>query len=149
MVDYYAVLEIHEEADLATIKKSFRVLAKKYHPDLNPDDETAAEKFIEVNEAYNILSDEKARKRYDRSRKKKTEQGAKQQEKTTGEQPNYKYNESESAAVNFENWDEQFESFFGFNPKSNQVDPTKIRKKETQEKTNQAFEDFFGGFHKK
>ena len=55
--DYYEVLGINRNASADEIKSAFRKLSKKYHPDLNPDDPTAEEKFKEINEAYQILSD--------------------------------------------------------------------------------------------
>ena len=63
--DYYATLGVSKDASQADIKKAFRQLAKKYHPDVNKDDEDAAQKFKEVNEAYQILSDEQKRAQYD------------------------------------------------------------------------------------
>ena len=63
--DYYEVLGIDKTADPATIKKAYRKLAKKYHPDSNVGNEAAAEKFKEVNEAYDILSDPEKKKLYD------------------------------------------------------------------------------------
>ena len=63
--NYYDVLGISKNADAAEIKKAYRKLAKKYHPDSNKGDARTAEKFAEVNEAYDILSDEKKRKLYD------------------------------------------------------------------------------------
>ena len=63
--DYYEVLGLNRNADAAAIKKAFRKLAKKYHPDTNGDDPVAAEKFKEVNEAYEVLSDKEKRKQYD------------------------------------------------------------------------------------
>ena len=63
--DYYEVLGIDKTADQATIKKAFRKLAKKYHPDSNVGNAAAAEKFKEVNEAYDILSDPEKKKLYD------------------------------------------------------------------------------------
>ncbi len=63
--DYYEVLGVDKGADDATIKRAFRKLAKKYHPDANPGDETAAAKFREANEAYAVLSDPDKRKAYD------------------------------------------------------------------------------------
>ena len=55
--DYYEVLGVDRGADEDTIKKAYRKLAKKYHPDMNPGDSEAESKFKEVNEAYAILSD--------------------------------------------------------------------------------------------
>ena len=63
--DYYEVLGIDKTADPATIKKAYRKLAKKYHPDSNVGNAAAAEKFKEVNEAYDILSDPEKKKLYD------------------------------------------------------------------------------------
>ena len=63
--DYYEVLGVDKNADDATIKKAYRQLAKKYHPDLNPGDKQAESKFKEVNEAYEVLSDSEKKSRYD------------------------------------------------------------------------------------
>lgn len=63
--DYYEVLGVDKSADDATIKKAYRNLAKKYHPDLNPDNKEAEKKFKEVNEAYEVLSDSEKKARYD------------------------------------------------------------------------------------
>ena len=65
--DYYDVLGIDRNADEKTIKKAYRKLAKKYHPDTNAGNPDAADKFKEVNEAYDILSDPKKKKMYDQS----------------------------------------------------------------------------------
>lgn len=63
--DFYAILGVAKDADAASIKKAYRSLAKKYHPDRNPDDASAAERFKEIGEAYAVLSDEEERKQYD------------------------------------------------------------------------------------
>jgi len=64
--DYYEVLGVDRNADENAIKRAYRKLAMKYHPDRNPDDPAAAEKFREVTEAYEVLSDAEKRARYDR-----------------------------------------------------------------------------------
>jgi len=64
--DYYEVLGVGKDADDASIKKAFREKAKKYHPDLHPNDPEAEKNFKEVNEAYEVLSDEQKRAAYDR-----------------------------------------------------------------------------------
>jgi molecular chaperone DnaJ len=63
--DYYELLEVSRTADDSEIKKAFRKLAMKYHPDRNPDDATAEEKFKEVKQAYDVLSDKQKRAAYD------------------------------------------------------------------------------------
>ncbi len=63
--DYYEVLGVDKNADEATIKKAYRTLAKKYHPDMNPGDKEAEKKFKEASEAYAILSDPEKKQQYD------------------------------------------------------------------------------------
>lgn len=63
--DYYEVLGVDRGADESTIKKAYRQLAKKYHPDMNPGDKEAEQKFKEVNEAYAVLSDADRKAKYD------------------------------------------------------------------------------------
>lgn len=63
--DYYEVLGVDKNADEATIKKSYRKLAMQYHPDKNPDNKDAEEKFKEASEAYEVLSDKEKRQLYD------------------------------------------------------------------------------------
>ena len=63
--DYYEVLGVSRDADDAALKKAYRALAKKYHPDANPGDQAAADKFKEASEAYSVLSDPEKRRQYD------------------------------------------------------------------------------------
>lgn len=64
--DYYEILGVGKEADKLTIKKAYRKVAMKYHPDRNPDNKSAEDKFKEAAEAYEVLSDENKKARYDR-----------------------------------------------------------------------------------
>ena len=63
--DYYEVLGVSKDADEATLKKAYRQVAKKYHPDMNPGDAEAEKKFKEASEAYAVLSDPEKRRQYD------------------------------------------------------------------------------------
>jgi molecular chaperone DnaJ len=64
--DYYETLGVRRDADADTLKRAFRSLAMKYHPDRNPDDNGAEQRFKEINEAYDVLKDEQKRAAYDR-----------------------------------------------------------------------------------
>jgi DnaJ-class molecular chaperone len=64
--DYYSELGVPRDADEKQIKQAYRRLARKHHPDLNPDDKGAEDRFKKVNEAYEVLSDPDSRKKYDR-----------------------------------------------------------------------------------
>ena len=69
--DYYEVLGVDKNADEATLKKAYRQLAKKYHPDVNPGDKEAEAKFKEATEAYSILSVPDKRKQSDQTERKR------------------------------------------------------------------------------
>lgn len=63
--DYYEILGVNRKATAAELQKAYRALAKKHHPDLNPDDKAAKQRFQEIQQAYDVLSDEKKRPLYD------------------------------------------------------------------------------------
>ncbi|HXL57574.1 MAG TPA: DnaJ domain-containing protein, partial [Chitinophagaceae bacterium] len=64
-IDYYEILGVNKNASEEEIKKVYRKLARKYHPDLNPNDKEANKKFQQINEANEVLSDPEKRKKYD------------------------------------------------------------------------------------
>ena len=64
--DYYTILEVDRKANEKDIKRSYRRLAQKYHPDKNPNDKSAEDKFKEINEAYEVIGDSENRQKYDR-----------------------------------------------------------------------------------
>src|SRR5438477_12600142 len=64
-IDYYKILGVNKNATQEDIKKVYRKLARKYHPDLNPNDKEANKKFQQINEANEVLSDPEKRKKYD------------------------------------------------------------------------------------
>ena len=96
MKDYYETLGITKTATSEEIKKAYRNLAFKYHPDRNPNDKAAEEKFKQVSEAYNVLIDEKKRSDYDRY-------GSSQSYETASSYGN-------QSSGNYYNWNEYYNS---------------------------------------
>lgn len=141
MKDYYKILEVQKDATEDVIKKSYRKLAKKYHPDTNGGDEKAAQKFQEISEAYTILSDAKKRQEYDESFEKaqdfKEESFMGKKAKPTGKtgfsSQNFRFDfgdmmfeelkkegqksEVNKGQINYADMSAQFANFFGFRPK--------------------------------
>tara|TARA_R110002051_G_scaffold165130_3_gene235946 strand:- start:7435 stop:8340 length:906 start_codon:yes stop_codon:yes gene_type:complete len=113
-IDYYKILEIDKKASQADIKKAYRKLARKLHPDLNPNDKTAQEKFQHVNEANEVLSDPEKRKKYDQYGKDWEHADAfeaakrNQRSSSTGNRSGY----SSTGGTN-EDFSDFFESMFG------------------------------------
>lgn len=66
--DYYAILGVNKDASAKEIKQAFRKLARQHHPDVNPNDKSAEERFKEINEANEVLSDPEKRQKYDEMR---------------------------------------------------------------------------------
>lgn len=139
MNELYQTLGVAPGATDAELKKAFRALAKKYHPDLHPDDKAAEVKFKEINEAYEVLGDAEKRKKYDL-----------EQSKADSAQPHAARSAGPKgpAAVNidFDNLGQTFSQFFGFDPKTGAVtDEEKLKqKKENPLDTTDLFEQFFG-----
>lgn len=102
--DYYKVLGVTRNASQEEIKKAYRDLARKYHPDLNPDDKTAKSKFQEVQGAYDVLSDPQKREMYDRY-------GSSFETMGGGPRPGGPWGGSPGGGFSFEDID--FSQFFG------------------------------------
>ena len=64
--DYYKILGVRRDASQADIQKAYREMARKYHPDQNPDDKTAKDKFVRIQKAFEVLNDSEKREMYDR-----------------------------------------------------------------------------------
>jgi curved DNA-binding protein len=114
-IDYYKALEIEKTASIDDIKKAYRKLARKYHPDLNPNDESAKRKFQQINEANEVLSDPEKRKKYDQYGKdwqhaeefeKARQQRGQQTHQASGGQTNYGFGQDDD-------FSEYFASMFG------------------------------------
>ena len=136
MKNYYEILEVDRNASDGEIKKSFKMLAKKYHPDQNQGNPDSEQKFKEINEAYNTLSDKDKKAEYD-----KKFFGQSFNQKSAKE--NKKKNKNMSSADFFHTQD-IFESFFGFNPKNGETNFSGANKDVKPMKTNEAFEKIFG-----
>ncbi|RXP59485.1 J domain-containing protein [Lutibacter sp. HS1-25] len=106
-IDYYKILGIDQKATESDIKKAYRKLARKYHPDLNPNDKEAEKKFKEINEANEVLSHPENRKKYDKYGK--DWQHAEQFEKAN-QQQQYQQRSQQSSSGNF--GEEDFSDFF-------------------------------------
>lgn len=142
MKNLYEVLQVSVDADIKEIKKSYKKLAKKYHPDLNPNNKEYEEKFKEISNAYEILSDETKRSKYNREFKNKNNNesnfyGEKENKNRT------KQNSYKTTNIDFENISKEFESFFGFNPKSKNINKNFNKKTKSPIDTSDMFESFF------
>lgn len=114
-IDYYKVLEIDKKATEAEIKKAYRKLARKYHPDINPNDKDAEKKFKEINEANEVLGNPEKRKKYDAYGE--NWQHAGEFEKANQQQRYYNKNASQEDFNSYgrdgDDYSDFFESLFG------------------------------------
>lgn len=110
-IDYYKILGIDKNASDKDIKKGYRKMARKYHPDLNPDDKVAEEKFKEVNEANEVLSNAENRKKYDEY----GENWKHSEEYERGRQQHHQRGSQQRSSASYTNDDysDFFESMFG------------------------------------
>lgn len=144
MKDYYKILQVERTATQEEIKKSFRKLAKKFHPDVNKNNKKAEEVFKEMNKAYGILGDESKRAEYDNKLFGKEEQQRGFQQKTNFEDRPSRRKRTQSAAPNFQNTDSIFENFFGFDPKGESVNMNYNDENIRPMKTKDAYKHIFG-----
>lgn len=112
--DYYKILGVSKNATKEEIKKAYRGLARKYHPDLNPDNKDAEEKFKEVQEAHEVLSDEEKRKTYDMFGSAEFRPGGRTTWKRAGETPEGQAYEYSYSANDFTGFEDIFKDIFGF-----------------------------------
>lgn len=144
MKDYYKILSLKRDATQDAIKKAYRKLAKKYHPDQNPGDKQAEETFKQVNEAYTVLTDETQKAAYDaRMFGGGPTSAARENAPESNAGRAYRPRPNMSAA-DFAGSNNIFEDFFGFNPKSASPDLKTGSDKVKPMKTNEAFEKIFG-----
>ncbi|TDX58978.1 DnaJ domain-containing protein [Orenia marismortui] len=139
MEDYYKILGVNQDADSSKIKKAYRKLALKYHPDRNSGDKNAENRFKKISKAYEVLSDKQSRKEYDAKLnaefKQSTRRKAKQRSKT---RRGNKFSQGE-----FKDFEKQFASFFGFDPKTKEkVKSDKANKSSMN--TDDLFKHYFG-----
>ncbi len=113
-MDYYKILGVSEQAEEEQIKQAYRRLAKKYHPDLNPNDSEAEEKFKNVVEAYETLGDTDKRKEYDLKRT-KTGDGRKRESTASAKSPD----------KNMADFTKDMERYFGFSFAGGQTEKQK------------------------
>ena len=113
-IDYYKILEISKTATEKEIKTAYRKLARKYHPDLNPNNKEAERKFKEINEANEVLSDPEKRKKYDQYGKDWKHADAFEQAKQQQGQPKGRAKQNyQSGDFSGEDFSDFFESMFG------------------------------------
>ena len=110
-IDYYKILGLEKNAVLADIKKAYRKLARKYHPDLNPNDKAAEKKFKEINEAHEVLSNPENRKKYDEYGE--HWQHAEEYEKAKQQQQHYQRSYQGTGGFTHEDFSDFFENMFG------------------------------------
>lgn len=131
-IDYYKILEINKGASVADIKKAYRRLARKYHPDLNPNDKSAKLKFQQINEANEVLSDPEKRKKYDKYGKEwkhadEFEKAGYQQSYRSQPQPGSQQYRQDAESYGDSDFSDFFNSLFGSGGRSGRSRQVKFR----------------------
>lgn len=143
--NYYQVLGVQKSAPAEEIKRAFRKLAKRYHPDVNQGSQEAARKFREVQQAYEVLSDPEARRSYDNGVRSGGAQRGKEAE-ARGRSGMRQDGNMRGEPFDPSRAEEQFSQFFGFTSqgKSAAKGENTRSAKDGPIPTNQTFEQFFG-----
>ena len=135
MKNYYDILGISSNSTKQEIQKSFRNLAKKYHPDVNKDNLEIEKKFKEIKEAYEILKDDVKRERYDKTLNKNNKKS----------EEHKIYNERiQKGTFEFSDIKRSFESFFGFDVETGEIKQEEKLKTRNPIDTTDLFEKFMG-----
>ncbi|WP_110955845.1 J domain-containing protein [Massilibacillus massiliensis] len=144
----YAILGVSKDAGEEEIKKAYRKLAKKYHPDVNRDNPVAEQKFKDVGEAYRILSDKQARRSYDTAAQKTAKTASKEPRRQS-----FETNDAFDIANMAQGMQGNFERYFGFDPQTGKVTREEklnvnAKKKKNPLDTTAMFDSFFSSFKK-
>jgi curved DNA-binding protein len=143
-IDYYKILELDRKATSAEVKKAYRRLARKYHPDLNPNDKNAKLKFQQINEANEVLSDQEKRKKYDQYGSEWKHAGEYQQAAQNQERAQ-RQGRGQAGTGNFgdEDFSDFFESMFGGNKRGNRSTQGKFRGQDFNAELNMNIHEAF------
>ena len=141
MKNYYEVLEIKTTAKADEIKKAYRLLAKRYHPDSNPGDKISEAKFKEINKAYETLSNEARKIDYDRNFINPNSNTQTDSQNRVDSSVSHTHRNPDPKS--FSRSSDAFENFFGFNPKSKEVTINKDGASMNAMKTKDAFDAIF------
>lgn len=141
-MDYYKILNVGKEASEEQIKSAYRSLSKKYHPDVNPGNVEAEQRFKEISEAYAVLGDQAKRQTYD----KESTAGEVKGGKAAGKKE--KSPTQNQGGFDYQDMSAQFEQFFGFGAK-NDTNGKQSKTKKQENKTNpidmtDMFEQYMG-----
>lgn len=140
MTDYYKVLGLDKDASQEAIKKAYRKLAKKYHPDVNQNNPKAEEMFKKVAEAYETLSDETKKATYDNQ----TQGSTFNSNSRNGGQQRSEHERRSMSAGEYGHSTGAFASFFGFNPHESSDKIKKPNEDVKTMKTKDVYEHVFG-----
>lgn len=142
-IDYYKILGIDKKASASEIKSAYRKLARKYHPDLNPNDTDAKRNFQQINEANEVLSDPEKRKKYDQYGKdwKQADQfeDAKRYQEQTSDYRGQRYSRAQSGS----NFSDFFESMFGGSSNAGRSRQVKFRGEDYNAQLQLSLSDAF------